>query len=278
MGSGIAQVAAQAGNNVKIVELKEDILKNSKKAIEQSLPRIAKKHFKDDAARAEQFVKDALSKLTYTTDIHSAVSDADLVVEAIIENLGIKQKLFAEIDKIAPEKTLFASNTSSLSIKEIAELTSRKDRFGGLHFFSPVPVMKLLEVVRIPETSDATHQAMDAWGKSIGKVTVTCKDTPGFIVNRLLIPYSMEAVRMAERGDASVQDIDTAMKLGCGYPMGPFELADFTGVDIGYFVIKGWAEKFPDDPTYKIPENLEKMIKEGKLGRKTGEGYYKYNK
>ncbi|CAG7818871.1 unnamed protein product, partial [Allacma fusca] len=278
MGSGIAQVAAQAGNNVKLVDLKEDILKNSKKAIEHSLPRVAGKVFKGDPAKAEQFVKDSLSKITFTTDISSAVSDADLVVEAIIENLKIKQALFADIDKVAPEKTIFASNTSSISIKEIAANTSRKDRFGGLHFFSPVPVMKLLEVVRIPETSDVTHQAIDSWGKSIGKVTVTCKDTPGFIVNRLLIPYSMEAVRMAERGDASVQDIDTAMKLGAGYPMGPFELADFTGVDIGYYVIKGWAEKFPDDPTYTIPENLEKMVKEGKLGRKTGEGYYKYNK
>lgn len=188
----------------------------------------------------------------------------------------MKIELF--VGQVAPEKTIFTSNTSSIPINEIALQTKRKDRFGGLHFFSPVPMMKLLEVIRISETSDATYQAMDAWGKSIGKVTVTCKDTPGFIVNRLLIPYSMEAVRMVERGDATPKDIDTAMKLGAGYPMGPFELADAVGVDIGYFIAEGWEKRFPDDPLYKVPEIVKKLVKEGKLGRKTGEGWYKYDK
>lgn len=277
MGSGIAQVAAQAGNNVQLVDLKDDVLKKSKSSIEKSVQKIGSKIFKNDPAKAEQFAKDSAGRITYTTDLHKAVSDADLVVEAVIENLKLKQNLFADIDKVAPEKTIFSSNTSSIPIGEIAELTKRKDRFGGLHFFSPVPIMKLLEVIRIDATSEETYQAIDAWGKSIGKVTVTCKDTPGFIVNRLLIPYSMEAVRMLERGDASAKDIDTAMKLGAGYPMGPFELADFVGVDVGHFIVEGWAKRFPDDPAYKVPEIVEKMIKEGKLGRKSGEGYYKYD-
>jgi len=278
MGSGIAQVAAQAGNNVMVVDVTEDALKRSKAGMEKMVPKIAAKQFKNDPAKIEEFSKHTLSRITYTTDLHQAVSDADLVVEAIIENLEPKKKLFADIDKVAPQKTLFASNTSSIPIKEIAEGTSRKDRFGGLHFFSPVPLMRLLEVIRIPETSDATYQAMDSWGKAIGKVTVSCKDTPGFIVNRLLIPYSMEAVRMVERGEATPQDIDTAMKLGAGYPMGPFELADMVGVDVGYYIGLGWEKRFPGDPLFKAPKIVEKMVKEGKLGRKSGEGWYKYEK
>lgn len=278
MGAGIAQVAAQTGNKVHLVDLNPDVLKKSQGRIEQSIARVAKKQFKDDPSKADSFTKDSLARLTYTTDLHSAVKQSDLVVEAIVENLKVKQKLFADIDKVAPEHTIFASNTSSIPIGEIAQPTNRKDRFGGLHFFNPVPVMKLLEVIRIPETSDKTYDAINSWGKSLGKVTVSCKDTPGFIVNRLLIPYTMEAVRMYERGDASFQDIDTAMKLGAGYPMGPFELSDYVGVDVGLFVIEGWAERFPDDPTYKVPETIRKMVKEGKLGVKTGEGWYKYNK
>jgi len=278
MGGGIAQVAAQAGNKVTVVEVKDEAVAKAKATIETNVKRIAAKMYKDDPAKGAESVKKTLGNLNYTTDLHKAVSDTELVIEAIIENIKLKQNLFADIDKVAPANTIFASNTSSLPIKEIAELTNRKDRFGGLHFFSPVPLMKLLEVVRTDETSDDTYAKIDAWGKAIGKVTVKCKDTPGFIVNRLLIPYTMEAVRMLERGDASAKDIDTAMKLGAGYPMGPFELSDFVGVDIGYYIGEGWAERFPDDPAYKVPEIVRKMMKEGKLGRKTGEGYYKYEK
>merc|ERR1711983_381497 len=182
---------------------------------------------KEDEAGAKTFIDSSLSNMNVATSANDALSSADLVVEAVVENMGLKQKLFAEYDQIAPAKTIFASNTSSLPISEIASTSNRKDRFGGLHFFNPVPVMKLLEVVRIPESSDETFDAMVAWGKAMKKMTVDCKDTPGFIVNRLLVPYLMVAVRLVERGDASIRDVDTAMKLGAGYPMGPFELADY---------------------------------------------------
>jgi len=280
MGGGIAQVAAAAGNEVNLVDMNDQILQKSRATIEKSLGRVAKKLFKDDAGKGEQYVKNALSKLTYMpmSNLEGAVSNADLVVEAIIEDLAPKQDLFEKLDKLAPAKTIFASNTSSIPITEIATRTSRKDRFGGLHFFSPVPVMRLLEVIRITETSEATYQEMENWGKSIGKVTVRCKDTPGFIVNRLLIPFTAEAVAMVERGDATPKDIDTAMKLGAGYPMGPFELSDAVGVDVGYYIIQGWHKRFPDNPLYKPSELVTKMVKERKLGQKTGEGWYKYNK
>lgn len=206
------------------------------------------------------------------------MQDADLVIEAIVENLEAKQKLFESIDGVAPQKTFFASNTSSLSIREIASPTKRLDRFGGLHFFSPVPVMKLLEVVRTPETSQDTHSEFLAFGEALGKVCISCKDTPGFVVNRLLVPYGNEAAKMYERGDADFKDIDVAMKLGAGHPMGPFELADFTGLDIGAAIIEGWHKKFPDNPLFEPAEITRKMVKEGKLGMKSGEGFYKYNK
>ena len=192
-----------------------------------------------------------MANMHVATSPNEALTSADLVVEAVVENMALKQKLFAEYDKIAPAKTIFASNTSSLPISEIASTSSRPDRFGGLHFFNPVPVMKLLEVVRIPQTSDETYNAMVAWGKAMGKATVECKDTPGFIVNRLLVPYLMEAVRMVERGDASAKDVDTAMKLGAGYPMGPFELADYVGLDTNKFIMEGWSERFPEEPLFK---------------------------
>ncbi|OXA62128.1 hydroxyacyl-coenzyme A dehydrogenase, mitochondrial [Folsomia candida] len=278
MGAGIAQVAAASGNTVNLVDVSDSVLQKSRAAIEKSLARVAKKQFKDDPTKGEAYVSQALSKLQYITDSKKAVENADLVIEAIIEDLQPKIELFEKLDKLAPQKTIFASNTSSIPITEIASKCTRKDRFGGLHFFSPVPMMRLLEVIRISDTSDETYHKMDNWGKSIGKVTVTCKDTPGFIVNRLLIPYSIEAVRMVERGDATHQDVDTAMKLGAGYPMGPFELADSVGVDVGYYVAEGWSKRFPNDPLYKPSELVRKMVKEGKLGRKTGEGWYKYQK
>ncbi|XP_023021005.1 hydroxyacyl-coenzyme A dehydrogenase, mitochondrial [Leptinotarsa decemlineata] len=278
MGSGIAQVAAQSGHNVILVDVSSDILKKSEAGILNNIKRVAKKLYKENADDAKKFIEGATSHLKYSTDINTGVEDADLVVEAIVENIEVKHKLFKNIDDAAPQKTLFASNTSSLSIAEIASVTKRLDRFGGLHFFNPVPVMKLLEVIRTPETTDDTYQAMMAWGKAIGKTCITCKDTPGFVVNRLLVPYVAEAVRMLERGDASAEDIDIAMKLGASYPMGPFELADFTGLDTGHFILEGWHKKYPDNPLFKPTEIQGKLVREGKLGRKTGEGFYKYTK
>lgn len=179
---------------------------------------------------------------------------------------------------MAPEHTIFASNTSSLSIGEIASVTKRKDRFGGLHFFNPVPVMKLLEVIRTNDTSDETFKRIRHFGESVGKVCIDCRDTPGFVVNRLLLPYLGEAIRLLERGDASARDIDIAMKLGAGHPMGPIELSDYVGLDTTYNVLKGWHEKYPDNPLFAPLPSLEKLVKEGKLGVKTGEGFYKYTK
>ncbi|KAK7869465.1 hypothetical protein R5R35_008181 [Gryllus longicercus] len=276
MGSGIAQVSAQHGNQVTLVDVSEDVLKKSRQNIETSLKRVAKKMFKDDTAKGEQLISETLSRIQTNVDLKSAVQKADLVLEAVVEKIEVKHELFSLIDNVAPESTIFASNTSSLLIGDIASVSTRKDRFAGLHFFNPVPVMKLLEVVRIPETSDDTYNKLIEWGAAIGKTTVTCKDTPGFIVNRLLIPYSSEAIRMLERGDATARDIDTAMKLGAGYPMGPIELADYTGLDTGHYIRQAWAKKFPGNPLFEPSKLVEKLVSEGKLGRKTGEGFYKY--
>lgn len=278
MGSGIAQVAAQTGHEVTIVEVNDDAIKKAQKGIQTSLQRVAKKAYKDNPSEAEKFVSATLGRIKTSVDLQGAVKNTDLVVEAIVENIGAKHKLFSSIDGVAPQHTIFASNTSSLPIGDIASVTKRKDRFGGLHFFNPVPVMKLLEVVRIPETSDDTYNKMMEWGKALGKTTVTCKDTPGFIVNRLLVPYIAESIRMLERGDASPRDIDTAMKLGAGYPMGPFELADYVGLDTNKFILDGWYEKYPNEPLFKPIPLLNKLVSEGKLGVKSGEGFYKYNK
>merc|ERR1712038_1041278 len=225
----------------------------------------------------EKFITEALQRLNIATNPDEALSTADLVVEAVTENLPLKKKLFSSYDIVAPAKTIFASNTSSLPIKDIAQSTpDRLDRFGGLHFLNPVPVMKLLEVIRIPETSDETNTAMMEWGKAMGKICVSAKDTPGFIVNRLLVPNLMEAVRMVERGDATPKDVDIAMKLGAGHPMGPFELADYVGLDTTKFIIDGWAQRFPNETLFKPSPLLNKLVSEGKFGRKNGEGFYKY--
>jgi len=276
MGAGIAQVAAQTGHKVTLVDVNQKVLDKSNARISESIKRVAKKKFKEDEAGAQKFIDSSLTNMNVATSANDALASADLVVEAVVENMALKQKLFAEFDQIAPAKTIFASNTSSLPIIEIASTSSRADRWGGLHFFNPVPVMKLLEVVRIPQTSDETYNAMVEWGKAMGKVTVECKDTPGFIVNRLLVPYLMEAVRMVERGDASAKDVDVAMKLGAGHPMGPFELADYVGLDTNKFIMDGWSSRFPDEPLFRESPMLNKLVADGKLGRKTGEGFYKY--
>ena len=276
MGSGIAQVSAVKGVRVNLVDSNEKSLQKASKAMTASLSKVAKKKFDGDDAKMKDFVDKTMSNVQMMSDMDAAVADVDLVVEAVSENLALKQKLFAQMDAVAKKETIFASNTSSLSITDIASSTKRLDRFGGLHFFSPVPMMKLVEVIKTKDTSDATFKALMEFGAKVGKVPVECKDTAGFIVNRLLIPFMTDAVRMAERGDASKKDIDIAMKLGTGHPMGPFELSDFVGLDVTLAILEGWMERYPDDDLFKPPDSLVKLVKEGKLGRKTGEGFYKY--
>lgn len=278
MGAGIAQVGAQTGHKVTLVDLSQEVLDKSQARIQASIQRVAKKQFQADPSAGEKFVQTALANLQIATKPDEALATADLVVEAVVENLELKRKIFQQYDAMAPAKTIFASNTSSLPIGDIATATKRLDRFGGLHFFNPVPVMKLLEVIRIPETSDETFQAMLDWGQAMKKTTVKCKDTPGFIVNRILVPTMMEAVRMVERGDASPRDVDTAMKLGAGHPMGPFELADYVGLDTVKFIVDGWHAKYPEQPLFKPSAKLNELVDSGKFGIKSGEGFYKYEK
>uniref|UniRef100_A0AAQ5X7E3 Hydroxyacyl-coenzyme A dehydrogenase, mitochondrial n=1 Tax=Amphiprion ocellaris TaxID=80972 RepID=A0AAQ5X7E3_AMPOC len=246
MGAGIAQVAASTGHSVTLVDTSDDILKKSIKTIEGSLKRVVKKKFADKPEAGEEFIQKVLKNVSTSTDVGSAVQGSDLVLEAIVENLKIKQDLFSRLDKLAPAHTIFASNTSSLPISDISSATNRLDRFGGLHFFNPVPMMKLVE------------------------------DTPGFIVNRLFVPYLYEAIRLYERGHGSKEDIDIAMKLGVGYPMGPFELSDYIGLDTIKFIMDGWREMDPDNTLFAPSELMDKLVAEGKLGKKTGEGFYKY--
>lgn len=277
MGSGIAQVAAQTGHQVTMVDISEELLNKSKSNIQKSLQRVAKKKFADKPEDGETFMQETIGRVNTNTDAAQAVKDTDLVIEAIVENLEIKQKLFSALDQAAPKHTIFSSNTSSLPIGDIAKATQRLDRFGGLHFFNPVPMMKLLEVIRIPETSEETYQTMLEFGKAMGKACVTAKDTPGFIVNRLLVPYLFEAMRMYERGDASAEDIDTAMKLGAGVPMGPLQLGDYVGLDTCKFIVDGWHKAYPDNPLFSPSPLLDKMVAEGRVGQKSGEGFYKYD-
>lgn len=276
MGAGIAQVAAATGHTVVLVDQTDEILKNSRKGIEDSLKRMTKKMFADKPEAAAQFIEKTLKNLTVSTDPVAVVHSTDLVIEAIVENLQVKNDLFKRLDKFAPENTIFASNTSSLQITDIANSTTRQDRFGGLHFFNPVPLMKLVEVIKTPMTSQKTFESLMEFTKTLGKNPISCKDTPGFVVNRLLVPYLMEAVRLYERGDASKEDIDVAMKLGAGYPMGPFELLDYVGLDTSKYIIDGWHLLEPNNPLFAPSPLLNKLVEERKMGKKTGEGFYKY--
>lgn len=275
MGAGIAQVSAQAGHTVTIMDVNEQAVKKSISEIEKSLARVAKKQLegKPESDQAN-YVKSIVAKINITSDISVAVKKSDLVIEAIVENLDAKQKLFSQADALADPSTIFATNTSSLSVSKIASCTKRQDKFGGLHFFNPVAVMKLVEVVRGKDTTESTVRWLVEFAKSVGKVPITCTDTPGFVVNRLLIPYMHDAMKIYEQGVATKEDIDTAMKLGAGYPMGPFALADLVGLDTMKSVFDSVSEVVPD-LKHQSP-TMEKLVKEGKLGVKTGEGFFKY--
>jgi len=202
------------------------------------------------------------------------LKDNDFIVEAVIENMDLKKDLYTSLGETCQPKTIFASNTSSLSITEMAQFSGRTDRFVGIHFFNPVQLMKLVEVISTAETDPAVYEQAYNWVLDIKKVPVKCGDTPGFIVNRLLVPALMQAMLFAERGDATVADIDVSMQLGAGHPMGPLHLADYIGLDTCLFIVQGWVEKYPNEPAFVIPGILKDMVEKGNLGRKTGQGFY----
>ncbi|VDM24220.1 unnamed protein product [Toxocara canis] len=262
MGSGIGQVVAQAEMNVTLVGRTEASLQKAFAGINRCVKIVARKKFSKDKQAQEAMVDDVLKHISMTTDVEKAVRKTDLVIEAVVENLPVKQKLFEEIEMASQSGTLLATNTSSLRLCDIATNLKRSSNFGGLHFFNPVPFMKLLEVVRYSETSDDAYNSFLAFGKAIGKVTVECKDSPGFIVNRLLVSYMSEALRMVERGDASMKDIDVAMKLGAGYPMGPFELIDQIGFNTFKLILNNLEKACPREPLFQPSELLNKLVAE----------------
>jgi 3-hydroxybutyryl-CoA dehydrogenase len=269
MGSGIAQVCAAAGYTTIVREVEQGFL-------DKGLARIRK--FLDDGVAKGKVTAEGregtLAHLSGATAV-DALEDCDLVIEAIVENLDEKRRTYAALETVVGAHTIFASNTSSLCITELAAATTRPDRFGGLHFFNPVPLMKLVEVIRALTTSDETYQTMYAFAQSLGKEPITAPDRPGFIVNRLLVPYLLDAIRAYESGLGTLEDIDKGMKLGCGYPMGPFTLLDFVGLDTTYYIANIMFEEFRE-PAYAPPPLLKRMVLAGYHGRKSGRGFYSY--
>ena len=270
MGSGIAQVVATAGVDTLVLEMNEELLQKGLGRIEKNLDRAVQKEKLTAADR-----DGILGRLT-GVDTVEALKDCDLVIEAIVEDIGAKKELFRALDDLCPESTIFSSNTSSLTITEMAAATNRPDRFVGLHFFNPVPVMKLVEVVRSPATSDATFDAAFAFAGAIGKAPIACRDNSGFVVNRVLVPYLLDAIRAYEEGIASIEDIDKGMMLGCGYPMGPFTLIDFVGADTLYRIAEIMFDEYRER-RYAPPPLLRRMFLAGRFGRKTGSGFYDYS-
>lgn len=269
MGAGIAQVAAQAGFRTIVREVEQGPL-------DKGLGRI-RKFLSDGVEKGKVTAQErdlALSRLSGTTKLED-LADADLVIEAVVENREAKREAYRALAEVLRPEAILATNTSSLCITELAATTDRPDRFVGLHFFNPVPLMKLVEVIRGIATSEATFEAASGFARALGREPVTAPDRPGFIVNRLLIPYLLDAVRAYERGVGTLEDIDQAMKLGCGHPMGPFALLDFIGIDTTYAIANIMFEEFRE-AAYVAPPLLKRMVLAGHLGRKSGQGFYRY--
>ncbi len=271
MGSGIAQVCAEAGYPVVVREVSDDLLKKGLGRIESFLKKGALK----GKVTAER-MREVLGRLQGTTSL-ADLAGCDIVIEAVVESIATKRETYELLDRICGKDAIFASNTSSLSITEMAATTTRPDRFVGLHFFNPVPLMKLVEVVRGPLTSDGAFEKAFAFAKSLGKIPIRAKDKTGFIVNRLLVPYLLDAVRALEEGVGSVPDIDEGMRLGCGYPMGPFTLLDFVGLDTTFYIANIMFDEFREK-RFAPPPLLKRMVQAGMHGKKSGKGFYDYAK
>jgi len=267
MGSGIAQTCAQSGYETIVHEVNQQLLDKGLARIDGAWTMLVGKQ-----KLTEGQAQEARDRLRGTLNLED-FRDCDLVIEAIIENMDEKRKLFPQLDRILRPDALIATNTSSLTITEMAAVTTRQDKIAGLHFFNPAPVMKLVEVVRTIATSDETVETLKGFARSLGKTPVVAKDRAGFIVNFLLIPYMLSAVRMYEQGFATMEDIDTGMKLGCGYPMGPFELLDYVGLDTTLYAAQAIYDEFKD-AIYAPPPLLKRMVLAGRYGKKNGKGFY----
>src|ERR1043165_8964087 len=268
MGSGIAQVSATAGFDVTVLEVDQKFLDKGFAGIEKSLAKFAEK------GAIKETPQTIRARLKGTTNMQD-LADCDIVIEAVIENVDEKKKMYSAIDGIVKKDGIFASNTSSISITELMTATKRPDRFIGLHFFNPVPLMKLVEVARTIATASDVFDSAYEFAQKLGKVPVRTSDKTGFIVNRLLVPYLLDAIRAYEEGVGSIEDIDTAMKLGCGYPMGPFTLLDFVGLDTTYYITHVMYEEFKER-RFASPPLLKRLVMAGWFGRKSGKGFYDY--
>lgn len=269
MGNGIAQVAAQIGCEVVMRDIEDSFVERGIKSIDKFLSRSVEK----GKLQADE-KQNIMGRIKGTTSL-SDLKDVDFVIEAVIEDLALKKSVFKELDGLCRPEVILSSNTSSMSITEIAAATSRPDKVCGMHFFNPVPLMRLVEIIRGYATSDQTMAISTDLAKKMGKITVEVKkDSPGFIVNRIMIPHMIEAIKIVEEGIASIQDVDTAVKNGLNYPMGPFELMDLTGIDIAYFVTEYFHKELNKELKWVSPNLLKTMIRAGRLGRKTGGGWY----